>query len=99
MNGLIGCEQETSSRFVSLSVNAIQVFWTGLNSSMNLGVKYRIHFEYEAKYKAFALDIDHMLAKGRDFRMPADAFMAELKERQKRLDEAPEFPQSRYFFC
>lgn len=99
VNGLIGCDQERSFKALTLTVNAIQVFWTGLNSSMNLGTKYRVHFEYEAKYKAFALDIEFQLARDKDFRIPADAFMTEMRERKKRLDDAPEFPQSRYFFC
>lgn len=99
VNGLIGCDEQRSYKAITLGVNAIQVFWTGLNSSMNLGTKYRIHFEYEAKYKAFALDIEFQLAREQDFRIPADAFMTEMRERKKHLDDAPEFPQSRYFFC
>ena len=99
VNGLVGCSQAETQKTIGLIVNAIQVFWTGLNSSMDLGMKYRVFFEYEAKYTELGLDIEYTLSRDRDFRIPADAFMTEMRERKKRLTEAPELPSSRFFFC
>jgi len=99
VNGLLQCDDYISSRVILLVANAIQVFLVGLNGSLNLAVAYRLHFEYEAKYSGLALDIDHMLARDRDFRVPADAFLTEIRERKKHLADAPELPQSQWFFC
>jgi hypothetical protein len=99
VNGLLVCENDIATRAVRLTVDGIQIFWAGLNSALDLGAAYRIHFEFEAKYANYALDIEHVLSRERDFREAADAFMTEMRERQKLLSMAPEFPMSRYFFC
>ena len=93
------CNNETISTLISLVVNSIQVFLSGLNSSMNLGYAYRVHFDFEAKFLELSIDIETQLIRGRDFRLPADAFMTEVRERKKRLTEAPEIPKGRFFFC
>lgn len=93
------CDNETISTLISLVINSIQVFLSGLNSSMNLGYAYRVHFDFEAKFLELAIDIEAQLIRGRDFRLPADAFMTEIRERKKRLTEAPEIPKGRFFFC
>lgn len=93
------CNNQTVSKLLSLVINSIQVFLSGLNSSMNLGYAYRLQFEYEAKFKALAVDIEYQLVRDRDFRMPADAFMTEVRERTKRLTDAPEIPKGWLFFC
>lgn len=99
VNGLLGCNAADEGRITTLFVNAVQVFMAGLNNSMNLGYTYRVHFEYEAKYTELALDIEYMLSRSVSFRVPADQFMTEARERKKRLAEAPEIPKSRFFFC
>jgi hypothetical protein len=93
------CDNETISKLISLVINSLQVFLSGLNSSMNLGYQYRVHFDFEAKFMELFIDIDAQLVRGRDFRLPADAFMTEVRERKKRLTEAPEIPKGRFFFC
>lgn len=99
VNGLTGCESDILGKSFSLSVNAIGLFINGLNATLNLGYKYRVHFEYEAKYLDLYLDIEHMLSRSLSFRVPADEFITEIRERKKTLSQAPEFPKSRFFFC
>ncbi len=98
-NGMLSCDEELYARGLVTVINAIGIFLSGLFNSLNLGYAYRIHFEYENKYKDLAMDINHMLLRDAEFRMPADAFMTEIRERRKKLAEAPELPGSKYFFC
>ena len=93
------CNNETVTTLISLVINSVQVFLNGLNSSLNLGYAYRVHYDFETKYEEMALDIETELGKGRAFRRPSDAFTVAMKERKKRLSEAPPIPTSRCFIC
>lgn len=99
VNGLLSCDDQWYAKFVTVFVNAINVTLIGLFSSMNLGQAYQEHFDYEARFAKLADDIVITLTRGRDYRIPADAFMSGVHERRKNLRSAPELPQGRYFFC
>lgn len=90
VNGLTECRCYNEATIATWVTNAIQMFWTGLNSSLELGVEYRLHFELQAKCEAFALDIEYMLSRHRDYRVPADAFLTEMRERRKTISQGPD---------
>lgn len=94
VNGAIGCSTNDVHHIAILVVNAIGVLVNSLFASLNLGYTYREHFEYEAKFFDMSQDIACTLVRDRDYRMPADAFMAEIRERRKKLAQAPELPES-----
>lgn len=97
-NGLLSCTDEVYSQMITLSVNAVGIFLNGMFSSLNIGYTYRLHFEYEAKFFDLVEDLEHTLIREREFRMPADALMTEVRERRKKLALAPEMPSGRCFF-
>ena len=99
VNGVVGCTGTDLELSVKLVVNAIGVCINALFTSLNLGYTYREHFEYEGKFFDLAQDIECTLIRDRDYRMPADAFMTEVRERTKRLTDAPEIPKGWLFFC
>ena len=98
-NNLLQCDESDTAILVRLAIHGIELFWVGVTAISNMGYDYRVHFEYERKYAEYAIDVDDMLSRGEDFRVPADAFIAEMRERMKRLGESPEIPRSKYFFC
>lgn len=97
VNDAIGCNATDSEAFARLVINAVGVFLNALFSSLNLGYTYRMHFEYDTKYYELAEDISCVLVRDREFRMPADAFMTEIRERRKKLALAPEMSGKRLF--
>lgn len=98
-NNAIGCNADEMARFALLCINAVGFLIASLVGSLNYGSTYRIHFEYECKYFELAQDIEYTLMRDTDFRIPADTFMMEIKERRKRLAEAPEQAGSKFFGC
>lgn len=97
VNDSIGCDATESETFARLVVNAVGIFFNALFSSLNLGYTYRMHFEYETKFYELSQDILYMLMRDREFRMPADAFMTEVRERRKKLALAPELTGKKFF--
>lgn len=97
VNDAVGCNAAGHEKFARLVVNAFGVFLNGLFSSLNLGYTYRMHFEYETKFYELSQDISYTLMRDRDFRIPADAFMTEIRERRKKLALAPELTGKRFF--
>jgi hypothetical protein len=98
-NNAIGCNADAEAKFALLVINAIGFLIASLVGSLNYGSTYRIHFEYDTKYFELAQDIEYMLMRDIDYRIPADTFMMEIKERRKRLAEAPELAGSKFFGC
>ena len=98
-NDAIGCDAANDQQFIRLVINAFGIFLNGLFSSLNLGYTYRMHFEYETKFYELSQDIDYTLMRERDFRVPADAFMTEIRERRKKLANAPELTGKRLLGC
>ena len=92
VNGSIGCSADDIDHTISLVVNAFGVLINALFASLNLGYTYREHFEYEAKFFDLAQDIECILVQSKEFRVPADAFLTEIRERRKKLALAPELP-------
>jgi hypothetical protein len=99
VNGLLSCDDQAYAKAFTVFVNAVNVSIIALFSTMNLGQAYQEHFEYEARFLKFADDIRVCLIRGREYRIPADAFVTGINERIKNLRSAPEMPRSRYFFC
>jgi hypothetical protein len=97
VNDSIGCGASDSDKFARLVINATGVFLNALFSSLNLGYTYRMHFEYETKFFELSQDILYTLMRERDFRVPADAYMTEIRERRKKLALAPELTGKRFF--
>jgi hypothetical protein len=97
VNDSIGCDATEYEQFMRLVINAVGVFFNALFSSLNLGYMYRMHFEYETKFYELSQDISFTLMRERDYRMPADAFMTEIRERRKKLALAPELTGKRVF--
>jgi len=95
-NGFLGCSSDSVDTLVRLLINAIGVFINSIFASLNLGYTYREHFEYETKFFDLAQDIECMLVRQRPYRMPADAFVTEIRERRKKLALAPEVPRGTY---
>ena len=98
-NNAINCDASGGAAFGLLVVNATGFLIASLIGSLNYGSSYRIHFQYEMKYFEIAQDVEYMLMRDTDFRIPADTFMMEIKERRKRLAEAPEQAGSKFFGC
>jgi hypothetical protein len=97
VNDSIGCGATETETFARLVVNAAGIFFNALFSSLNLGYTYRMHFEYETKFYELSQDILYMLMRDREFRIPADAFMMEIRERRKKLALAPELTGKKFF--
>lgn len=98
-NNAIGCQANANYKFALLVINATGFFIAGLIGSLNLGAIYHEHFEYETKYFELAQDIHFTLMRDVDYRIPADSFMTEVKERRKKLALAPEQAGNRFFGC
>ena len=97
VNDSFGCGASENQQFTRLVINAFGIFLNALFSSLNLGYTYRMHFEYETKFYELSQDISYTLMRERDFRMPADAFMTEIRERRKKLALAPELTGKAFF--
>lgn len=86
------CKVTRKDKIVKLCIAGFGIFLNSLFASLNIGHAYREHFEYETKFYELAQDIEFMLGRGRPYRVPADVFLTEIKERMKKLKTAPEFP-------
>ena len=98
-SGVIGCSDAFNYRLIMAIVSGLSVFWSTVYTQLNLGSVYRQHFFYMEQYSSYAEDIKTMLIRDRDFRVPADAFIMEMRERLKKLYMEPELPRSRFFLC
>lgn len=98
-NGIAECSDDVADQVGRLIISALGVFINALFTSLNLGYAYREHFEYETKFFELAQDIECTLVRRREYRMPADAFMTEIRERRKKLALAPEIPGGRLVVC
>lgn len=92
------CQFKQTYKIVIVIINSIQLFLTSLNANMDLGNSYRKHFDFEVQYQELHLDIHSELARDRQYRVAADAYTIQIKERLKKLANAPEFPNSTCFF-
>jgi hypothetical protein len=97
VNDSFGCDATDNQKFTRLVINATGIFLNALFSSLNLGYTYRMHFEYETKFYELSQDISYTLMRDKSFRMPADAFMTEIRERRKKLALAPELTGKTFF--
>jgi hypothetical protein len=99
VNDAIPCDADDDLKLVRLIINAVGVFLNALFSSLNMGYTYRMHFEFETKYFELSQDISYILMRDRDFRPPADTVMMEVRERRKKLANAPEQVGKKFFGC
>lgn len=98
-NSLISCGGNDWTKILLVFIAAVNLFFSTLFSQLNLVQKSRKHYEYEAKFVEFYEDISYQLTLDREFREPADAFMKEIRERKKRLTDAPPFSRRLLYFC
>lgn len=95
VNQLVGCSEDELYQMIQTVFQAFMILLNAVFSFLNYGYTYREHFEYEAKFFELAEDIEVMLLRGRDFRMPSDSFLIEIRERRKKLALAPEYKLSK----
>lgn len=84
-----GNENKTFAYYFIIIIAGINVFINAVVSHFNYQEIARIHFDFDLQHKNFVREIDYELARDRDFRLPADAFMTLVKERGKMLNMAP----------
>lgn len=95
VNQLLDCSDDEVYQLIQTFFQAVMLLLNAVFSLLNYGYTYREHFEYEAKFFELAEDIEVMLLHGRDFRMPSDSFIMEIRERRKKLALAPEYKLSK----
>ena len=95
VNRFVGCSDDEVYQMIQTVFQAVMILFNAVFSFLNYGYTYREHFEYEAKFFELAEDIEVMLLHSRDFRMPSDSFLMEIRERRKKLALAPEYKLSK----
>lgn len=84
------CTDQQEYKYIQIGFAAFNLFISSFAAFRNYGETYQSHFEYEGHYIRYATDIEEILVTDRDFRVPKDKTIAELKERKKQLANAPE---------
>jgi hypothetical protein len=83
----------TDSRYVIAPLSAIGALAGAVHTFFDLGGKAQRHWDYSAKYGGVCSKVDATLARDIDFRIPPDAFFAEVRTELGNLNAtAPQLP-------
>ena len=84
-SSLFPCTLNQTYKYIHIFISFISLAIANINGFFNYGANYQRHFEYEGKYRKFAIDIEEILATRADFRPPKDKTLVEFKERKGQL--------------
>ena len=81
------------ARFVVAPLSAAGGIFAAVHTFFDMGGKAQRHWEYSARYAGICSKIDATLARDIDFRIPPDAFFAEVRTELGNLNgSAPQLP-------
>ena len=85
VSSLFPCTTEPTYKYIQVFVSFLSLVIANINAFFNYGARYQLHFEYEGKYRKYAIDIEEILATQTEFRPPKDKTIVEFKERKGQL--------------
>ncbi len=68
-------ECSTEHKMINSIIACIIGSLNGIQTLLNLGSQYQLHFEAESKYRDLHIDIESVLIKHKQDRLPADIFL------------------------
>lgn len=85
--------ENDDSRYLLVPLSAIGSIFAAVHVFFDMGSKAEKHWNYSAQYNGVVSFVDATLARDVDFRIPPDAFFAELRARMGNLGAtAPQLP-------
>ena len=85
VSSLFPCTTIKVYKYIQVGFSFLGLVIANTNAFFNYGARYQLHFEYEGKYRKYAIDIEEILATQVEFRPPKDKTIVEFKERKGQL--------------